>query len=157
PLGDKSPLSLRSDIMNELMDINSKQDLAGTDDSRQPHSTLAAVGPTGGRHRLLVILVIAVAIVAGVVTWQRWGSRTKVASHVPPASKTTTDVVVLDESQLRQVSIEAVGTRTITVDRNTTGKVGFNEDRLTPVFTPYAGRIVELLANKGESVGKNQP
>src|SRR5262249_31599279 len=36
-------------------------------------------------------------------------------------------------------------------------KVGFNEDRLTPVFTPYAGRILELLANKGDSVGKNQP
>jgi membrane fusion protein, heavy metal efflux system len=143
--------------MNELMDINSKEDLARTDDYRQPNSSLAAVGPTDGRYRFLVILVISLAIVAGVITWQRWGSRTKVASHVAPASKATTDLVVLDESQLRQVSIEPVGTRTITVDRNTTGKVGFNEDRLTPVFTPYAGRIVELLANKGDSVGKNQP
>src|SRR5262245_58916397 len=157
PPGDKSPLSLRSDIMNELMDVNAKQDLAGTDDRRQPNSSLASVGSTDARYRLLVILGISLAIVAGVVTWQRWGSGTKVASHVAQASKTTTDVVVLDESQLRQVSIEPVGTRTITVDRNTTGKVGFNEDRLTPVFTPYAGRIVELLVNKGDSVGKNQP
>jgi cobalt-zinc-cadmium efflux system membrane fusion protein len=46
---------------------------------------------------------------------------------------------------------------TITVDRNATGRVGFNEDRLTPVFTPYAGRVLELLVNKGASVGKSQP
>src|SRR5204863_220174 len=73
------------------------------------------------------------------------------------AATTSPDLVVLDENQLQQVSVEPAGMRTITLDRNATGKVGFNEDRLTPVFTPYAGRVLGLLANKGASVSKGQP
>jgi cobalt-zinc-cadmium efflux system membrane fusion protein len=40
----------------------------------------------------------------------------------------------------------------VTADRETTGRVSFNEDRLTPVFTPYAGRALEVNASKGDSV-----
>jgi cobalt-zinc-cadmium efflux system membrane fusion protein len=143
--------------MKELMDIDSKQDQDGTDDPGQPNSSGAGEVGIDGRYRFLVIVGISLAIVAGVMTWERWAPRTKVARSPEQASNTSSDLVVLDESQLRQVSIEPVGIRTISVDRNTTGKVGFNEERLTPVFTPYAGRILELLANKGDSVGKNQP
>src|SRR5262249_43385632 len=39
----------------------------------------------------------------------------------------------------------------------TTGKVGFNEDRMTPVFAPYSGRVLEILANKGDVVEGGQP
>jgi cobalt-zinc-cadmium efflux system membrane fusion protein len=101
-------------------------------------------------------LAIVLGSIAGVVLWQRSAARNKLAHSTAEAPKATTDLVVVDEQQLRQVSIEPVGARTITVDRNATGRVGFNEDRLTPVFTPYAGRVLELLVNKGASVGKNQ-
>jgi hypothetical protein len=30
--------------------------------------------------------------------------------------------------------------------------VSFNEERLTPIYTPYAGRVLEVLANKGTEV-----
>src|SRR5262249_118870 len=52
---------------------------------------------------------------------------------------------------------EPVSERTIDLDRETTGKVGFNEDRVTPVFAPYAGRVVEVLASKGAVVKAGQP
>jgi len=101
-------------------------------------------------------LAISIGLGAGVIAWHRRATQTKVNSAAP-ASNANTDLVVLDANQLRQVAIEPVGARTITLDRNATGKVGFNEDRLTPVFTPYAGRVLELLANKGENVSKNRP
>jgi len=67
------------------------------------------------------------------------------------------DVVVVDEQQLKQVSTDLVKEDYVTVDRKATGKVGFNEDRLTPVLTPYSGRVSELLANKGDAVKAGQP
>jgi cobalt-zinc-cadmium efflux system membrane fusion protein len=149
--------------MNELMDIDSKQDrpVAGslgptTGGGRLANSGPALVHRKRIRYKLPLILGICLGLGTGVIVWQRRATQTKV-NLAAPASNANSDVVVLDENQLRQVAIEQVGTRTITVDRNATGKVGFNEDRLTPVFTPYAGRVLELLANKGENVSKNQP
>ena len=65
--------------------------------------------------------------------------------------------MIVDEKNLPQISTEAVQNQLITVDRKATGKIAFNEDRLTPVFTPYTGRVVDLLANKGNSVKAGQP
>ena len=45
----------------------------------------------------------------------------------------------------------------VDLDLETTGKVGFNEDRMTPVFAPYSGRVLEVLANKGDLVKAGQP
>src|SRR5262249_3993222 len=74
-----------------------------------------------------------------------------------PASPAANDVIVVEAKNLSQLSTQAVQEKPITVDRKATGKIGFNEDRLTPVFTPYAGRVVELLANKGDAVKAGQP
>jgi cobalt-zinc-cadmium efflux system membrane fusion protein len=109
-------------------------------------------------NKLWVIVLIAVAIVAGLIGWQRMATRTEVTAHADekPASPAT-DLIAVDEKQLQQISTDTVKQRLVTVDRNATGKIGFNEDRLTPVFTPYAGRVVELLANKGDDVKVGQP
>jgi membrane fusion protein, heavy metal efflux system len=153
--------------MKELMDIDSKQDQAATEGLSQPDQIGTkgqAVSPppepvrhTGDGYKLPIILTMVLGSVAGVVLWQHSAARNKLAPSTAEAPKPTTDLVVVNEQQLRQVSVEPVGARAITVDRNATGRVAFNEDRLTPVFTPYAGRVLELLANKGASVGKSQP
>lgn len=67
------------------------------------------------------------------------------------------DLIAPDPAQLSQISVEPVGEQAVTESRNTTGRVSFNEDRETPVFTPYAGRIVEVLANRGDTVKAGQP
>jgi len=38
----------------------------------------------------------------------------------------------------------------------TEGKIAIDEDRSTPVFSPYAGRVTRLLARPGDSVVKGQ-
>src|SRR5262249_3595096 len=67
------------------------------------------------------------------------------------------DVVFADENQVKNLTIEPVTAREFTIDHEVTGKVGFNENRLTPVFPAYSGRVVEALATKGESVREGQP
>lgn len=73
------------------------------------------------------------------------------------AEKPSGDAIAVDDQQLKQISTDMVKEHMVTVDRKATGKVGFNEDRLTPVFTPFSGRVVELLANKGDNVRAGQP
>jgi cobalt-zinc-cadmium efflux system membrane fusion protein len=39
----------------------------------------------------------------------------------------------------------------------TEGKIAVDEDRSTPVYSPYAGRVTRLLARPGDSVTQGQP
>ena len=39
----------------------------------------------------------------------------------------------------------------------TEGKISINEDRATPIYPPYAGRVTRLMAKAGEIVERGQP
>ena len=39
----------------------------------------------------------------------------------------------------------------------TEGKIAVDEDRSTPVFSPYAGRVIKLLAKPGDRSAQGQP
>ena len=47
--------------------------------------------------------------------------------------------------------------RAFRAEHVTEGKIAIDEDRSTPVFSPYAGRVTKLLARPGDSVVKGQP
>jgi cobalt-zinc-cadmium efflux system membrane fusion protein len=59
--------------------------------------------------------------------------------------------------QLNQISVEPVRQQTIDVNLEATGRVGFNEDRVTPVLAPFPGRVLEMLAAPGDVVKADQP
>lgn len=111
------------------------------------------------RRRLLLAAVIL--LIGGLV----FGATLRHRKTPPPApakpasvvSNTPDDLVIADASQQKQITVEAVPEQAIQIEKEVTGKIGFNEDRLTPVFMPYAGRVVEVLANKGDatSAGKS--
>ena len=47
------------------------------------------------------------------------------------------------------LTIEPVSARSFRAEHVTEGKIAVDEDRATPVFSPYAGRIIKLLAEAG--------
>jgi len=55
------------------------------------------------------------------------------------------------------LTVEPVVQRTFRTELVTEGKVAIDEDRATPVFSPYAGRVIRLLARPGDRVGAGQP
>src|SRR5258706_10923379 len=55
------------------------------------------------------------------------------------------------------LTIEAVTKRAFRAEHVTEGKIAVDEDRSTPVFSPYAGRVTKLLARPGDSVVQGQP
>src|SRR6195952_5206071 len=54
------------------------------------------------------------------------------------------------------LTIEPVTERAFRAEHVTEGKIAVDEDRSTPVFSPYAGRVTKLLARPGDSVKQGQ-
>src|SRR6202163_4277093 len=55
------------------------------------------------------------------------------------------------------LTIQPVTERAFRAEHVTEGKVAVDEDRSTPVFSPYAGRVMKLLVRPGDSVTQGQP
>jgi cobalt-zinc-cadmium efflux system membrane fusion protein len=109
------------------------------------------------RHPYGAIVAISVVIVLITAFMVR---RQEARTSDPPAqptAKSSDDVIEATPDQLRQIRVESVRDQTVDVDLETTGKVGFNENRMTPVFAPYGGRVLEVFANKGDVVNAGQP
>ena len=55
------------------------------------------------------------------------------------------------------LTIQPVTERAFRAEHVTEGKIAVDEDRSTPVFSPYAGRVTKLLARPGDRVVQGQP
>src|SRR5262245_32453538 len=143
----------------EVTDEEKLMDELKTTKQQAPQTTTstAQTKPAIGFRRFpaisVIVLIVIVAIGAAIA---------RHVNAVPPtvavkATEAPTDVIETTPDQLKQIRVEPVTEQIIDLDLETTGKVGFDEDRLTPVFVPYGGRVLEVLANKGEMVKSGQP
>src|SRR5690242_969644 len=96
-------------------------------------------------YGLLAAIGLPLVLLFGGVLWYRHGSGEQVtnaagakeaAEAAHAATPAPPGVVVASETHLKQITVEPVVTRTLNAEREATGRVGFNEDRVTPVFTP---------------------
>lgn len=55
------------------------------------------------------------------------------------------------------LAIQPVVERPFRAEHITEGKIAIDEERSTPVFSPYAGRVTKLLVRPGDAVTKGQP
>src|SRR3954447_5291388 len=60
-------------------------------------------------------------------------------------------------SEWASLTIQPVTERGFRAEHVTEGKIAIDEDRSTPVFSPYAGRVTKLLVRPGDQVVKAQP
>ena len=60
-------------------------------------------------------------------------------------------------SEWASLGIQPVVEKAFRAEHVTEGKIAIDEDRSTPVFSPYAGRVTKLLSRPGEMVVKGQP
>lgn len=110
--------------------------------------------------RKLLVPAAAVAVIAvTLAVWRPWSGEGKKAAIKPAEAPQAipADLAIVPEMQMKELAVETVSEKNVQVERETTGKVTFNEDRLTPVFTPYNGRVIEVRVNKGDLVKKGQP
>jgi membrane fusion protein, heavy metal efflux system len=60
-------------------------------------------------------------------------------------------------AELASLTIDPVTEHNFRAEHVTEGKIAVDEDRSTPVFSPYTGRVIRLLAKPGDTVTQGQP
>ena len=109
----------------------------------------------------IVVLSIAVAVLALALINKLTVSRATEATQVtavPEAPRgPDSSLVYVADDQMQSIKLEPAIARSFRAEKIATGKIGFNEDVMTPVFSPYAGRVLKLLAKPGDAVGRGSP
>ena len=108
---------------------------------------------------MAVVAVLAVAAVVIVLLTQD-GPAPKVTrspdTEVSSQAKRTARFVPTP-AQWASLGMEPVKAMTFRAEHLTEGKISINEDKATPIFPPYAGRVTRLMAKPGDMVEKGQP
>lgn len=94
---------------------------------------------------------------AGVYGFTKIGGTKAGHSEVSSQSRKGLQRYTPSPAEWASLTIQPVAERGFRAEQVTEGKIAIDEDRSTPVFSPYAGRVTKLLARPGERVVKGQP
>lgn len=90
-----------------------------------------------------------------------YGLRTRQAGHAPeaPAAEAPASAGGFRPSreQLAALRIVTVGQQSFRGEQVTEGKIALNGNLTTPVYSPYSGRVLRVLAAPGDTVHAGQP
>jgi cobalt-zinc-cadmium efflux system membrane fusion protein len=123
--------------------------------SPEPPST-SALGPRSCvRPRVLFVVFLTSVAAAGV-----WVSKRQAVDDdtaLSSQSKRQRELFYPSPAQWATLTVEPVQQRVFKSERVTEGKIAVDEDRSTPIFSPYAGRVMKLFAKPGDVVKIGQP
>ena len=96
-------------------------------------------------------MLAGAAIGGALLTFGLW-SLPPGRSQPQPAAATAPGTFKPTEAQWKSLKIEAVGIRSFRPEQVTEGNIALDDDLNTPVFSPYSGRVVQLIAKLGDKV-----
>jgi membrane fusion protein, heavy metal efflux system len=107
---------------------------------------------------LLRILVL-VGVVAATLIWlmslrHDQGRNVRQSEFLPQAK---TGVFFPTPEQWATLTVAPVQQQVFRSERITEGKIAVDEDRSTPIFSPYAGRVLKLFVRPGDTVKVGDP
>jgi cobalt-zinc-cadmium efflux system membrane fusion protein len=105
---------------------------------------------------LLSAIVIGVAV-AAVWLWGRQHTADGAQATDAGARAPVTGVFRPTSSQLAALKVAPVASLIFRSENLTDGKIAINNDRTTPVFSPYSGRVTKVMANLGDTVKPGTP
>ncbi len=125
-----------------------------SDDPDRPQLRVRAL-PT----RLQALTALALALAAGAWGIKSYTSGTAADSDtaVSSQSKRPRGLFYPSSTQWAALTVEPVQQRVFRSEHVTEGKIAVDEDRATPIFSPYAGRVTKLFVKPGEVVSVGQP
>src|SRR6202140_5931295 len=100
------------------------------------------------------LLVLAGAALYGLM---HIGGATHGSSEMSSQSRKGLQRYTPTPAEWASLTIDPVTERTFRAETGTEGKTARDEDRSTPVFSPYARRVTKLLVRPGDSVTRQQP
>ncbi len=118
----------------------------------------APVAPAAPRRRRVPMLLAGVAALGVAAYGYAEFSGHEAPAIVSPARAASNTGRQADGSfrlsptETKLLKIEPVAARAFRPERVAEGRIAFNEERSTPVFSPYTGRVVRALAQPGQEV-----
>src|SRR3954470_2906454 len=109
------------------------------------------------RQRLALGAALLVLVGAAVYALTHIGGATHGFSEGSSQSRQGLQRYAPTAAEWATLTIEPVTQRTFRAETVTEGKIAVDEDRSTPVFSPYAGRVTKLLVRPGDRVTQGQP
>ena len=110
------------------------------------------------RRQLILAGAAGVLLGAGVVVYA--STHHSAAGHNTDISSQTrraTNRYRPTEQEWVNLVVAQVEQRSFRPERTTEGKIALNDERATPIFSPYSGRVTKLLVKPGDKVEKGQP
>ena len=109
------------------------------------------------RQRLAIGAAFLVLAGAALYGFTHVGAPDHGSSEVSSQSRKGSQRYTPTPAEWASLTIEPVAERTFRAETVTEGKVAVDEDRSTPVFSPYAGRVMKLMVRPGDNVVQGQP
>jgi membrane fusion protein, heavy metal efflux system len=108
------------------------------------------------RHARLIL--VGLLAIAGTAVWLTLGRNAPRADNGQvELSSQARRMFHPTPAQWASFTIESVQQREFRSEFTTEGKIAVDEDRSTPIFSPYAGRVSKLLVKPGDTVTVGQP
>ena len=112
---------------------------------------------TLSRRRWAIAVALVALAGAGLYGFAQIGGTKGGHSEVSSQSRKGLQRYTPSAAEWASLTIQPVAERGFRAEHVTEGKIAIDEDRSTPVFSPYAGRVTRLLARPGDRVVKGQP
>jgi cobalt-zinc-cadmium efflux system membrane fusion protein len=110
--------------------------------------------------QISIVLVLVLAFVCGAFLLSKGDRLATPAitnSEFSSQARTPDGVFYPTAAQWAGLTAEPVEQHRFRLEFATEGKIAVNDDSSTPIFSPYAGRVIKLLARPGEYVKRGQP
>jgi cobalt-zinc-cadmium efflux system membrane fusion protein len=117
-----------------------------------------SAGLQGLSRRRLAVGAAGLVVLAGAAVFglTRGEVPEKDSSEISSQSRKSVFRYTPTATELATLTIQPVAEHVFRAEHITEGKIAVDEDRSTPVFSPYAGRVTKLLARPGDRVAQGQ-
>ncbi|QPF86939.1 efflux RND transporter periplasmic adaptor subunit [Bradyrhizobium genosp. L] len=109
------------------------------------------------RRRLVAAVLVLVIAGAGIYGYMHFSAAKPTSSEVSSQSRKGGTSYAPTQAEWASLTFQAATEHTFRSELVTEGKIGIDEDRSTPVYSPYTGRVTRLLVRPGDAVVKGQP
>jgi cobalt-zinc-cadmium efflux system membrane fusion protein len=114
-------------------------------------------GANWNLRRLSIALAVTAVVGVGVVSIGRLLIPHAKSTETTSQGKAKLPRYVPSEAEWASLTVEAVSERVFRAEHVTEGKIAVNEESSTPIFSPYAGRVIKLLVKPSDTVKRGQP
>jgi cobalt-zinc-cadmium efflux system membrane fusion protein len=112
---------------------------------------------TARPRRMMVLAAAGAALLAGAAVFEFHGAQAPVSISRPAeaalaAGRLADGSFRLTGAEARLLRVEPTVSRDFRPERVAEGRISYNENRATPVYPPYNGRVVRVVAQAGQTV-----